>query len=400
MASYTNASVMAGSSGVRGEKASIFISPSKRSAKMARGQEGDSMNTGIHRRSWMALGAAAVLGAWAPAARAQVRKPYVADMHSHYGMFLPRLLGMDLDRHMRDNGIALMAWAVVDDRRWISSSGRLRQVSEPAPGEIWDHWNSLVSGYEARLAEWKITKALAPADIDAALAGEPRVLLACESANFLEGDPGKLRAAHDRGVRHLQLVHYIRTPLGDHQTAEPAHGGLTPVGARVVAECRRLGMVVDLAHGTASLVDGALDASDAAMVWSHSWISPQGGTPADAGYIARSLSLPSAKKIAARSGAVGLWCLRLGSDPAYPVNSKASYADEIMRMCDLLGPRHVAFGTDMEGVWPNRMMNDYTDLRDVVDNLARRGLGDALLQDIFIGNYARIVKAAMTQGKS
>jgi membrane dipeptidase len=348
-------------------------------------------------RRQLGIWGAAALACGAPPVRAQpaVRKSYVADMHSHYGMFLPRLFGMDLDRHMRENGIVLLAWAVVDDRRWISSSGPLRQTSEPQPGQIWAYWNELLADYEGRLAQWKVSKALTVEDVDGALAGEPRVLLACESASFLEGRPERLVQAHARGVRHLQLVHYIRTPLGDHQTAEPVHGGLSPLGATVVAECRRLGIVVDLAHGTERLVAAALEESNAPMLWSHSWISPQGGTYKDAGYLARSLSLASAKKIAARGGAIGLWCLRLGADPAYPVNSKAAYADEIVRMCDLVGPEHVAFGTDMEGVWPNRMMNDYTDLRDVIDNLGKRGLAETLLHDVFIGNYARVVKQAM-----
>lgn len=48
----------------------------------------------------------------------------------------------------------------------------------------------------------------------------------------------------------------------------------------------------------------------------------------------------------------------------YPVKSKGTYADEIMRMCDVVGPDHVACGTDMEGVWPNRMMNDCAPPRD------------------------------------
>jgi membrane dipeptidase len=290
----------------------------------------------LTRRRFGALGAAALGLAALPFASAQVRlrEPLVADMHSHYGMFLPRLFGLDLDRHMRENGVALLSWAV-------------------------------------------------------------GVLLACESANFLEGQPGRLAQAHAMGVRHLQLVHYIHSPLGDHQTAEPEHGRLTPAGSQVVAECKRLGIVVDLAHGAPTLIDGALDASDAAMVWSHSWISPAGGTYQDAGYIARSLSLAMARKIAARGGAVGLWCLQLGRDPAYPVNNKTTYADEILRMCDLIGPEHVAFGTDMEGVWPGRMMNDYSDLRDVVDNLARRGLPEAMLHGILIGNYTRVVRQAM-----
>ncbi|MDB5898421.1 MAG: Membrane dipeptidase [Ramlibacter sp.] len=351
------------------------------------------MDTALTRRQFAALAAASAMP---QLARAQpARQPFIADMHSHYGMFLPRFGTMDLAREMRDNGLVLLAWAIVDDRPWISTRGPLRQVSEPRPGEIWAKWQVLASEYEAKLAHWKLAKVLTVADVDAALAGEPRVLLACESANFLEGDPQRLALAHARGVRHLQLVHYIDGPLGDHQTAPARHDGLTAVGTQVVAECARLGIVVDLAHGTGSLVDAALAASDRPPVWSHSWITPQGGGPQDANYLARSLALPQARKIAARGGVIGLWCLRSSFGPAYPVNSKGTYADEILRMCDLVGPDHVGFGTDMEGVWPNRMMNDYGDLRDVVENLLKRGVDAGVLQKVFSGNYARVLKQCL-----
>jgi membrane dipeptidase len=317
-------------------------------------------------------------------------------MHSHYGMFLPRLFGFDLNRHMRESGTTLLAWAIVDDRPWIRSTPiGLKQGSAPKEGELWAYFQARLAEYEGRLTEWGVTKALTAADVDAALAGQPRVLLATEAANFLEGDVTRLDVAHSMGVRHMQLVHFIRSPIGDHQTAEPTHGGLTALGAKVVAQCKRLGIVVDLAHGTSALVDEALDASDLPMVWSHSWISPQGGAPSDQGWMARSLALPTAKKIAARGGAVGLWNLRVRNDPAYRVNSLSSYADEIMRMCDLIGPAHVAFGTDLEGTWPGRLMTSYADLRDVADNLVKRGMSEAELNGVFIGNYANIVKKTM-----
>ena len=355
------------------------------------------MTLRINRRQCVLWGAGVLAGAKAPAAQAQAVKPaYLADMHSHYGMFLPRLFGFDLNKHMRETGTTLLAWAIVDDRRWIvNTPSGLKQQTTPKPGELWSYFQALVADYEGRLTQWGVTKALTAADVDAALAGQPRVLLATEAANFLEGDVARLEWAHSIGVRHLQLVHYIQSPIGDHQTAEPTHGGLTALGAEVIAQCKRLGIVVDLAHGTAALVDAALDASDAPMVWSHSWISPSGGAPSESGWMARSLALPTARKIAARGGAVGLWNLRVRNDPAYKVNSVASYADEIMRMCDLIGPAHVAFGTDLEGTWPGRIMTSYDDLREVADNLAKRGLSDAQLNGVFIGNYANIVKTNM-----
>jgi membrane dipeptidase len=62
---------------------------------------------------------------------------------------------------------------------------------------------------------------------------------------------------------------------------------------------------------------------------------------------------------------------------------------------ELLGPEHVAFGTDMEGAGSDPVMSHYTELREVVENLAKRGLSESTLNNICIGNYARVVKQAM-----
>jgi len=362
------------------------------------------MNNLGRRRFALATGAA--LAGLALPLRAQTpapgRTPYLADMHSHYGMFLPRLFGLDLKKHMQDTGAMLLAWAIVDDQRWIGRSGAgLGQLRTPATGELWSFFQSRLAERTAQLRGWGLTMARTGADVDAALAGDPRVLLATEAANFLEGDITRLATAHAAGVRHLQLVHYIQSPIGDHQTAEPRQGGLSAFGKQVVAECQRLGLVVDLAHGTPALVDAALDTTDAAMVWSHSWVRAQAGSWQDVGYVARALSEAQAKKIAARGGAVGLWTVRVNRDPEYRVHSVATYADEMLRMCDLLGPEHVAFGTDMEGAGPGPILSNYVDLRDVADKLAQRGLSAAQLHGVFIGNYAHIVQRAMrgaTQG--
>ena len=51
----------------------------------------------ITRRRFSLAAAAAWAGLQAPALRAQTpARPYMADMHSHYGMFLPRLFGFEL----------------------------------------------------------------------------------------------------------------------------------------------------------------------------------------------------------------------------------------------------------------------------------------------------------------
>jgi Spy/CpxP family protein refolding chaperone len=56
-------------------------------------------------RRGFGLAALGAMSAAALPARAQHPGPYMADMHSHYGMFMPRPLGLDLARHMRETGI-------------------------------------------------------------------------------------------------------------------------------------------------------------------------------------------------------------------------------------------------------------------------------------------------------
>ena len=51
------------------------------------------------------------------------------------------------------------------------------------------------------------------------------------------------------GVRHVQLVHYIRNPIGDFQTEKPEHKGLTDCGKKVVVEpAIASAFLIDLAH--------------------------------------------------------------------------------------------------------------------------------------------------------
>jgi membrane dipeptidase len=352
----------------------------------------------LDRRTFtLSLAAASLL----PACAARPQPRFLADSHSHYGMQLPGSGPHDLAKEMKDSGTTLIAWAVVDDLLWLGVRPTgVFQAKEPQPGDLWRFFHATMAKHNEMLAKWGLEKALTPKDVDWALAGEPRIVMAVESANFLEGDASRVAQAWKLGVRHLQLVHYIHSPLGDHQTEKPDHGGLSAMGRDVVLQCKRHGILVDLAHSSPATVEGALDAAPGVMIWSHSWISATPHTWEEPANRARSLTVPLARKIAARGGVIGLWTVRVKSDPDYPVHDVQSFADETMRMCDVVGPEHVAFGTDMEGAGPNAILSNYGDLRRVADNLAQRGLPDAVLHGIFIGNYARALKQAMSEAKA
>ena len=68
--------------------------------------------------------------------------------------------------------------------------------------------------------------------------------------------PAQLEA-HNRGIRHVQLVHYTPNDIGDFQTGATVHRGLTSFGAEVIRACHRLGFVCDVAHATEDTVKQA-----------------------------------------------------------------------------------------------------------------------------------------------
>ncbi|MBA2962040.1 MULTISPECIES: dipeptidase [Ramlibacter] len=350
----------------------------------------------LDRRRFALLAGAALFGSSLPGrAQAPAPRPRIADMHSHLGLLKP-VPDVRLREQMEATGTGLVAWALVDDQPWIRSTGAgIAQVGEPRPGDLWNWFLRESRVLDARLLRWGLPKALTPADVDAAMAGTPHVVMASESANFLEGDPGRLAQAHAMGLRHLQLVHYIASPLGDLQTTAPRHNGMPAVAREVIEGCRKLGILVDLAHSTPDFVDQALEASQARVVWSHSWIRAAGGRWQDWGYIARSLAPQQARKIAARGGVIGLWSVRARRDSSYPIYSIRAYADEIVRMADIVGPQAVGFGTDLDGAGPDPVLATYADLREVVNLLVQRGLPEAMLEGICGGNYARVLKQAM-----
>jgi len=348
------------------------------------------------------LRAAIALAASVPyAVRAQQRRVPIADMHSHYGMITRKAGESGLAEDMRSKRVALVAWKLVADGRWIrSTSTGIEQASVPAPGDLASFFNASLQRMKSYVAQHKLKTVLTPADVDACIAGESGIVLASEGADFLEGRVENLDAAYAMGLRHLQLVHYIRTPVGDFQTTVPVHNGLSEMGKRLVEACNAKGVLVDLAHSTAPAVDQALEIAKAPLVWSHGWVDGDGGNWQDQyGYLKRRLSLAHAKKIAARGGVVGLWGLGLSRPgaSAWSVTARdtRAYAKELASLADRIGADHVGLGTDIEGVGPNWAVNDYGHVRSVVDHLEEMKLEASVIERVAYGNYARVLKSVL-----
>lgn len=362
---------------------------------------GSRANRSVSRRRILQA-AVALLATGSFSARAQPQRIPIADVHSHYGMITRPLANSGLAEDMHAQRVALVAWKLVADLRWTRSTNTgIEQSGEPAPGELSGFFHTYLDRMKAYVADKKLKTVLTPVDVDACIAGDAGIVLASEGADFLEGRLENLDAAYDKGLRHLQLVHYIRTPVGDFQTVAPVHNGLSEMGRKLVELCNAKGILVDLAHATGPGVDQALQIAKAPVIWSHSWVGVEGGNWQDQyGFQRRRLSLAHARRIAAGGGVVGLWALGLSRPgPSWPVGAgdTRAYAREIAKLIDMIGADHVAFGTDIEGVGPNWAVNSYAHLRSVVDHLQDMKLEASVIERVAYRNYARVLKAVLKQ---
>jgi membrane dipeptidase len=230
--------------------------------------------------------------------------------------------------------------------------------------------------------------AITAADIESAQAnGRTAVLIGCEGGDFLEGDASRLAEARVAGASSLTLVHYRVNEIGDVQTEEPVHGGMTAFGREVVAECNRLGLIVDCAHATFATTLGVLEVSSQPIMISHSHLDYAGR------HHPRLLTSAHAQAVAEVGGLIGAWPSGLTS------TSLDDFADEVARLADLVGVDHVGIGTDMDANY-RPVLRSYSDFAALPQLLARRGMSDAETGKILGGNALALLRSVVGLGVS
>lgn len=184
------------------------------------------------------------------------------------------------------------------------------------------------------------------------------------------------------------------SPLGDVYSV-PAHlGGLTPFGAEVVRACNRLGIVVDLAHGTQETTVGALRAASQPLIISHA------GLTADAGdrtlsedQRRRLISEDHARAVAEAGGVVGLWWRMF--------DTLRDYVAALRKRADAFGVDHVGVGSDTDlsasdmlpytnKIWPDQNAGFFY---AVVGEMLKQGFTRDEIAKIGGGNFRRVFAA-------
>ena len=325
----------------------------------------------------------------ASAALDVLRKFISVDVHSHggkTGITSKAPPSDDLANHMRAGSLVVACLADVPDGPILArnAEGALAAIRTPAPGELYRHHLERLAWMDEMVAHHGVRRALCAADLEAAhQAGQPAIVADVEGLDFLDGKLERLEEAHQRGIRHLQLVHYTPNDIGDFQTGAITHHGLTSFGAEVIRACHRLGFVCDVAHGTEDMAKEAVRIATKPLILSHTALSgsrAMGPTPLGG----RQVTPDHARAIAGTGGSIGIWHF-------FPSLDK--YVEGLKEMAEIVGVDHVSIGTDQH-VTPGTV-EDYTQWVHLVAAMLRGGFTQEEAGKIAGGNYMRIFRAAV-----
>lgn len=221
------------------------------------------------------------------------------------------------------------------------------------------------------------------ADLEAGLAarghGTTPVLgvLSLEGLQVLEGRLDYVDRLYALGFRMAGLTHFF-----DNEVGGSAHGvdrgGLTPLGHAVIERMEALGMLVDLAHASPTLIDDVLARATKPVVVSHTGVAATCPGP-------RNLTDDQLRRIAATGGLVGIgyW------DGAVCDISPQSIARAIVHAVTVAGADHVALGSDWDGAVVTSF--DASDLPLVTAALLDAGLPEDVIARIMGENVLALL---------
>jgi membrane dipeptidase len=333
--------------------------------------------------------AAAETAEAAAAALDVLRKSISVDVHTHggtTGITSKAPPNDDLANGMRAGSLAVACLADVPDGPILgrNAAGVLTALRAPEPGLLYKYHLERLAWVDGMVASHGLRRALSAADLEAAHAArQPAIVGDVEGLDFLETKLERLEEAHQRGVRHVQLVHYTPNDIGDFQTGAVTHQGLTAFGAEVIRACHRLGFVCDVAHATEDTVTHAVKVATKPLLLSHTALSgsrAMGPTP----LAGRQISRDHARAIAETGGSIGIWHF-------FPSLDK--YVDGLKEMAEIVGVDHVSIGTDQQVAAGS--VQDYAQWVQLVAAMLRGGFTPDDAGKIAGCNYMRIFRAAV-----
>jgi membrane dipeptidase len=266
-------------------------------------------------------------------------------------------------------------------------------------------------------------------------AGKIAAFMDLEGGFNLDGDLAVLRNLYRLGLRSFQLpAHNWANNFADSCCAARKWGGLNDRGRAVIKEANRLGMVINVSHGSDETIAQAIEASSDPVVATHHGLRSVNDIP-------RTMPDDLVRKLAAKGGVIGFqignefhnvkvfeWRTKRAGKPFWdttdigrkeaamtleqldrlaapmfpmvgidaPEATKLTpyeWLAVVERAIQLVGEDHVMLGSDFDGgpTLP-RGMRDIRDLPMLTDAMLKRGWSETRIRKFLGGNLLRVVR--------
>lgn len=313
-----------------------------------------------------------------------------ADIHAHPSRFhranVDRIEAEEIERYGRgliDVVVANVSSDAAYQGGYVRRDGtRVDRLDAPErhplePGEAFAFTLDRLDRVLATIESGDAVLAASPAAVlEAKRAGRLAVLPALEGADGLEGSLDNLRELHRRGVRLVQLLHFLDNELGHNQTPPYTDGGLTEFGREVVREASRLGIVVDLAHANRQTILDAIEVSEHPILFSHTGVKARHDGD-------RYLTDEEILAIGRDGGVIGIW-------PTAAMDTIEEMVRHIDHVRDLVGVDHVGIGSDLRGMSYIDAFGEEANFRAIAYGLMDAGYSDDEIGKIMGGNFFRV----------
>ena len=259
--------------------------------------------------------------------------------------------------------------------------------------------------------------------------GKLAAFIGLENGYPIGRDLSLIEFFHNKGVRYITLCHSSDNDICDSSTdrRDPQDKGLSDFGRKVVAECNRLGMIVDISHASDKSIFDILAVTKAPIIASHSSARAVCDNP-------RNLTDDQLRALAKNGGVVQICFLAayVKTPPVSPEREKAlkeleakygniraiqdeavrakavaereavnqtfpqvranvqDLVDHIDHVKKTVGVDFVGIGTDFDGGGGLVGCEDVGGMIHVTEELIRRGYTDREIEKIWSGNFFRV----------
>lgn len=213
--------------------------------------------------------------------------------------------------------------------------------------------------------------------------GLKSIMLGIENGLALGTDTASVARYRQRGVVYVTLCHNGDNDLCDSARGCNTHGGVSRLGADMIAEMNRRGVMVDLSHASERSFYDALDMSRLPIVCSHSSSRALCDHP-------RNLTDDQMRALAAKGGVAQttLYHGFLRTDGEATVLDAMAHLEHAIAV---MGIDHVGIGTDFDGDGGVKGFESSSEAISFTRRLLARRYSEADIQKIWGGNFLRVM---------